>query len=221
MRAGVTLGLLLCLLFAAGCGGSQKATLLVAVNDSSGVPVDGAHVSIYGTSLRSATDASGNARISGIAPGVYLISVAKSGYYGASERETISRKASAQVSLTLGYVPPLGTFWEWSGQNPSAIQALSISNAAPLRATAVSYQQVCKQQYKLVTPPPPPPGWSAQNSYYVPSGGTWTWQKQTEDETDTADLVGTAVVGPRQLASGWHSGSAPVGSAKTWGACKP
>lgn len=220
MRVGAILGLL-CLLLAAGCGGSQKGSLLVAVSDPSGLPIQGAHVSVYGTSLRSATDASGNARISGIAPGIYLITVTKAGYYGRSDHETIRRRAAAQLSLTLDYVPPQGTFWRWSGQNPNAIEVLSISNTEPLRATAVSYQQVCKPQYKLITPPPPPPGWSAQQPYYVQSGGTWSWQKTAEDGTDTVDLVGTAVVGPRQLASGWHSGSAPIAPGKTLGACNP
>lgn len=221
VRVALILGLLFLLLAAAGCGGSQKGTLLVAVSDPSGLPIHGAQVSVYGTKLGVATDASGNARISGIAPGVYLVTVGKGGYYARSDRETIQRRATAQLSQTLGYVPPRGIFWRWSGQNPTAIEVLSISSTEPLQATAVSYQQVCKPQHKLVTPPAQGPGLQPLQPYYVQSGGTWSWQKTAEDGTDTVDLVGTAVVGPRQLASGWHSGTAPIAPGKTLGACNP
>lgn len=220
MRVNVTLALLL-LLLAAGCGSSRNGTLLVAVSNPSGLPVSGANVAVYGTSLRGATDASGNARISGIAPGVYLVTVTKAGYYRAADRETITRKSDEQLAVTLNYVPPLGTFWRWTGQNQNAVEVLSVTGTQPLTATALTYQQVCKAEYKLVTPPPPPPGWAPQQPYYEQSGGTWSWQRHTQDETDTVNLLGTAVVGPRQLGSGWHRGSAPITPGKTWGACKP
>jgi hypothetical protein len=221
VRTALIFGLLFVLLTAAGCGGSQRGTLLVAVSDPSGLPVRGAHIGVYGTKLAGATDASGNARISGIAPGVYLVTVGKAGYYARSDRETIQRRATAQLSVVLNYVPPIGTFWQEQNQGPAVVDVLSITSTAPLRATDVRYQQVCKAQYKLVTPPPQPPGWAPLNSYYVQSGGTWSWQKTALDETDTVDLVGTAVGGPQQLASGWHTGSPPIGGPKTWGACKP
>ena len=220
MREGATLALL-CLLLAAGCGGSQKGSLLVAVSDASGLPILGAHITVYGTSLSSATNASGNARISSVAPGVYLVTVRKGGYYARSDRESIQRRATAQLSVVLAYLPPVGSFWREASHGPAVVDVLSITTTAPLRATDVRYQQVCKAQYKLVTPPAQPPGWAPLNPYYVQSGGTWSWQKTAVDETDTVDLVGTAVVGPQQLASGWHSGSPPIGGPKTWGGCKP
>ena len=220
MRVGVTLSLV-CLLLVAACGGSQKGALLVAVSDPSGLPIHGAQVSVYGTKLGGATDASGNARISGIAPGVYLVTVGKGGYYARSDRETIQRRTAAQLSVVLNYVPPIGTFWQEALQGPAVVDVLSIASTAPLRATDVRYQQVCTAQYKLVTPPTQPPGWAPLNPYYVQSGGTWSWQKTALDETDTIDLVGTAVVGPQQLASGWHSGSPRISGPKTWGACRP
>src|SRR5919198_2539204 len=104
------LGIALVALFLTGCG-SHGATVSVAVSDASGQPLRRVHVRLLGTTHDATSDASGNAAIHDVKPGVYEVKAGKAGYVQESTHVTVAKGSDPEPqSIALPYAPPLGTF---------------------------------------------------------------------------------------------------------------
>ena len=104
------LGIVLVALFLTGCG-THGATVTVAASDASGQPLRRVHVWLLGTKHDATSDASGNAAIHGVKPGVYEVRAAKVGYVRQTANVTVVKGSDPEPqSVTLPYAPPRGTF---------------------------------------------------------------------------------------------------------------
>lgn len=109
---------------AAGCGGSSSdepagfgqpeegPTVVVAVTDLNGSPIERARVQIVGTDYRGETDASGNARFQHVKPtGVFTVEAGTDGYFRDSVQVTVTDDGDPPPTvIALRYAPPLGNF---------------------------------------------------------------------------------------------------------------
>lgn len=106
-----------------GCGGSSDdppavfvaedgATVVVAVTDLDGTPIEGARAQIVGTNYRAETDASGNARFENVKPsGVFTVEAGTDGYFRDSVQVAVTEDVVPPPAvLALRYAPPLGNF---------------------------------------------------------------------------------------------------------------
>lgn len=104
------LGVALIAVFLTGCG-THGATVTVAVGDVSGQPIRRVHVWLLGTNRGATSDASGNAAIHGVKPGVYEVQADKAGFVRQSANVTVAKGSDPKPqSVTLPYAPPRGTF---------------------------------------------------------------------------------------------------------------
>jgi hypothetical protein len=97
-------------LFLTGCG-AHGATVTVAVSDASGQPLRRVHVWLLGTTHDATSDATGNAAIHDVKPGVYQVKAGKPGYVEQSTQVTVAKGSDPEPqTIALPYSPPLGTF---------------------------------------------------------------------------------------------------------------
>jgi hypothetical protein len=95
------------LLGLAGCGSSRKLVVSVVSPNQYGVPH--ATVAIAGkTRLTGTTDVRGRTTFSGLAPGVYAVTVSRRGFYTA--KQTLRLAAGRPAVVALVFRPPVGTF---------------------------------------------------------------------------------------------------------------
>jgi len=82
------------------------------VSESTGVPMEGAQVTISGTPLSAAADENGRFTITGVAPGTYNVDVTLPGFLGNSTEVTVgdgtTAAAAADVTIQLADDPSYG-----------------------------------------------------------------------------------------------------------------
>src|ERR1041384_5408830 len=97
-------------LFLAGCG-AAGATGKGAGRGAPGGPLRRVHVWLLGTTHDATSDATGNAAIHGVKPGVYQVKAGKPGYVEQSTQVTVAKGSDPDPqTIALPYSPPLGTF---------------------------------------------------------------------------------------------------------------
>ncbi len=176
-----------------GCGGSHRATVAVGVADPNGKPVSGAAVSISGTGFSTTSDASGNARLSGLKPGIYDVSVSAEGHYDRSTSVTVSGNGSPQpVSVALEYAPPVGTFIS----QPSNEEWDQVTIGQDGNDVVTVFRWFC-------------------GPIYDSNGNTDHWEGQWQQTRNSGfgqrflDQYSISPIGPDQLDTSWSSGPPP------------
>jgi Carboxypeptidase regulatory-like domain len=135
------LGIALVALFLTGCG-THGATVTVAVSDASGQPLRRVHVWLLGTNHDATSNASGNAAIHGVKPGVYKVQAGKVGYVQQSADVTVVKGSDPKPqSVTLPYAPPRGTFV----YHPKSTEwlVLHVASVAPWNVTLRTIEWGC------------------------------------------------------------------------------
>jgi iron complex outermembrane receptor protein len=103
------------------------------VSESTGVPMEGAEVTISGTALSATVDESGRFTITGVAPGTYTVDVTLAGFLGSSAEVTVGDGATAEATILLADDPAYGEVIVIVGsrtersvlQSPSPIDVIS------------------------------------------------------------------------------------------------
>lgn len=197
-----------------GCGGSGQS-LVVAVENSAGLPLRDVTVAVVGTGRRATTDQSGNARFSGLQPGSYDVKVSAAGYYTHRE-QTVHVPTKEPLDLTLNYAPPLGVFvshpgtYEWD--------ELIVTRTGE---RLITYRWACKPvtTWHLVKPKG---NWSPYYQSTSHRRGRWEEYSTNVDPTNP-EFAGLTPIGPGKLDSSWSRGT-PPGDVTGWigtVACKP
>jgi len=138
----------------AGCGTATADRLIVSVVSPADNPISGATVSVVGTSVSGRTDASGNARLSGLAAGSYNVTASAVGYYSGEDRN-ISVPDSGTETLALTYAPPLGGYVMHVNTNGTSDEWWELV-VIPSKVQAIDYTfncQVGSWQVILQNPP--------------------------------------------------------------------
>lgn len=174
----------------AGCGGAHRATVQVGVSDASGQPLQAAQVWIDGSDLRATTDATGNATLKGVGPGVYQVEAGVNGYFREHATVTVESKGDpTPVALTLSYAPPTGSFF----YQPKSTEwiVLSIDSLNPFRAVLYTYEWACWSQ-----------GWNQHSPQQVELG-------RNELTFGYGSMI--PIVGPEQLGTTWKNATSGNG----------
>jgi len=124
-----------------GCG-AHRATVTVAVTNHDGRPIRGVDVRLVGTRHNDTSDASGNAAIHGVKPGIYDVRAGKLGYVQGEATVTVAKGSDPEPeSIALAYRPPLGTFV----YHPKSTEwlVLDIAGGDPVQVTLRTIEWGC------------------------------------------------------------------------------
>jgi hypothetical protein len=156
----------------------------VGVSDTNGQPLSNAQVWVDGSQQKVLTDSTGNATLKGLKSGVYQVEAGVDGYFRERQSVTVESKGDpSQISITLPFAPPLGTF-VWQPKSTEWL-ALSVTGYNPFNAVLNTYEWGC-------------------------FGGVWNQHSPQQVQLDSSNNTLTfgygstiQVVGPRKLNAAW------------------